>query len=72
MKIRVLVKLKTKTGKIEKMGENNFKIWVKEAPVEGRANQAIVKMVADYFGITPSRVAIISGRTAKNKIIEIL
>lgn len=59
-------------NKIEKMSEDCFKIWVKEAPTEGKANEAVIKILADHFGIATSRVEIISGRTVKKKIIKII
>lgn len=59
-------------NKIEKMSEDCFKIWVKEAPTEGKANEAVIKILADHFGIAASRVEIISGRTVKKKIIKII
>ncbi len=71
MKIFVLVKPKSKEEKIEKVDDNHFVIKVKEPPVQGRANLAIIRVLADYFNIDNSKIRIISGHTFKNKIIEI-
>lgn len=59
-------------SKVEKVSDDCFKVWVKEAPTEGKANQAIIKTLADYFDIAASRVMITSGRASKKKIIEII
>ena len=72
MKISVVVKSNARTSKIEKTDDGCFKIWVKETPIEGKANEAVVKMLAEYFDVARSRVDIISGHTAKKKIIEII
>jgi uncharacterized protein YggU (UPF0235/DUF167 family) len=48
-----------------------YKVWVKEPPVGGLANQAIVKALAKHFDIAPSCVVFVSGQTAKQKIFEI-
>lgn len=48
-----------------------YKVSVKEAPVDGRANEAIIKALAKYFDIAPSLVKLISGSTSKKKIFQI-
>ncbi len=57
--------------KVIKISDTNFKVQVKEAPEKGRANQAVLKALADYFGTSQSNIKIISGSTSKLKIIEI-
>ncbi|MGQ0570448.1 MAG: DUF167 domain-containing protein, partial [Armatimonadota bacterium] len=37
---------------------------------EGRAN-AVIKLVAEFLGVPPSRVKIIRGATGRNKLIEV-
>lgn len=56
---------------VEKLSDNEFVVSVKEPPINGRANWAICLAVADYFGVSPSRVSILSGQTTKNKIVGI-
>lgn len=71
MKIFVQAKPRAKEEKVIKISDTNFKIWVKEPPEKGRANSAVIKALADYFGINQSNIKIISGSTSKLKIIEI-
>ncbi len=71
MKIFVKVKPAAKEATIEKLDEINFKVEVKEPPVEGRANMAVIRALADYFGVAQSDVRITSGFTSKLKTIEI-
>ena len=56
---------------MEKIDEVNFKVQVKEPPVEGRANMAVVKALADYFGVPQLNVRIVSGFASRLKTIEI-
>lgn len=72
MKIFVKAKPGKKENKIIKLSENIFEVRVKEPPEEGRANEAIIKLVADYFNVPKSRVKIISGGKNKQKILEII
>lgn len=71
MKIVVNVKTNARENKIIKIGENNFKISVKEPAKEGKANEAIIKLLTEYFNIPKSRINIILGLKSKNKIINI-
>lgn len=48
-----------------------YQVAVKEAPVSGRANEAIIKALAEYFDISASRITLISGQTSKQKVFEI-
>ncbi|MFH1423551.1 MAG: DUF167 domain-containing protein [Candidatus Nealsonbacteria bacterium] len=71
MKIFVKVKPAAKEDKVEKINETTFYIEVKEPPVKGRANAAVIRTLADYFGIAQADVKIISGYTSRLKTIEI-
>ena len=72
MKIFVKVKPRAKIEKVEKVDERNFTVFVKESPIKGLANQAVTKVLAEYFKVSSSKVKIISGHTSKQKIIEII
>ena len=71
MKIFVKVKSRAKQEKIEKIDDTNFKVWVKEPPEKGRANRAVLEILADYFDTSQLNVKIISGNTSRLKIIEV-
>ena len=71
--MRIFVKAKpgAKAEEIKKIDDTNFVVSVKEPPVQGRANAAIIKVLAAYFNIAPSRVRIVFGHTSREKSIEI-
>ena len=71
MKIFVKVKPNSKEESIKKLSETNFEICVKEPPVKGKANAAIIKVLAKRFGVPISSVNIIIGHTSRQKIVEI-
>ena len=72
MKIFVKAKPLSKQEKIEKIDEINFIIAVKEPPKDGKANRAIVRALALYFNVAPSRINLISGFSSKQKVFEVL
>ena len=45
-----------------------LKIAVNAPPVEGRANEALVEFLAEYFSIVRSRVAPVSGQSSRSKV----
>ncbi|MBI2451424.1 MAG: DUF167 domain-containing protein [Parcubacteria group bacterium] len=71
MKFYIKAKPNKKSEKIEKIDENHWVVFVKEPPVENKANQALIKLIADDLGVALSRIKIISGLKSKNKIIQI-
>lgn len=71
MRIYITAKPGAKEEKIEKVSENQFVVAVKEPPVQGKANAAIVKSVAAHFHVGVSNVRIVSGFTSRQKLIEI-
>jgi hypothetical protein len=72
MRIYIKVVPKSSRNKIEKIAEGEYKVWVTAPPVDGKANEAIIKLLADYFNASKSEVKIVGGKSAKTKIIDIL
>ena len=65
-KLKVKVHANSSQEKIEKTLEG-FEIWIKEKPVKGKANNAIIKLFRKLLG---KNIKIISGLSSRNKIIE--
>lgn len=71
MKIFVRVKTNSKKQLVERINETHFNVQTKELPKKGRANKAVIKILAKYFNISTSEIRIISGQNKKKKILEI-
>ena len=72
MKIFVTAKPAAKEEKVEAIDDTHFRVSVKEPPIKGRANGAIINAIATHLGISPGRVRIVAGNTSRNKMLEIL
>jgi uncharacterized protein (TIGR00251 family) len=70
MKIVVTVKPGSSKEKVEKK-EDGYLVHVKEPPVEGKANRAVIKLLAKFLGISSEGIKILSGKKSKRKLIEI-
>ena len=71
MKLTILARPSSKVAKIEKVDEATYRVFVKEPPVKGMANRAIIDALADFFKVPKNSPRIISGYTSRAKIIEI-
>jgi uncharacterized protein (TIGR00251 family) len=44
---------------------------VSAPPVDGRANRALCRLIADHAGVAASKVAIVRGARSRDKVVEI-
>lgn len=71
IKIRV-VPMSSTNEIVGAMADGALKIKLMAAPVAGKANAALQKLLADYFKIATSRVSIIRGQKSKTKLVKII
>lgn len=72
MRINVKAKPGAKKEEVEKIGEFDYRVSVKEPPIKGKANEAVVRVLAKYFKVPSANVRIISGPASRNKIVDII
>ena len=70
MKIQVKVKPNSKTEELSREGDS-FIVKVREPPREGRANQAVIRLLAEHYGVPQNQVRILSGFRSRNKVVEL-
>ena len=71
MKIQVKVKPDSRTEEVSRESDS-FIVRVKEPPREGKANLAVIKLLAEHFGVPKSQVRILSGLRSRSKVIEVV
>ena len=70
--MKIKVKVFTRSAKEEVVQQaDGYTVRVKSAPQDGKANEAVVRLLARHFGVTRSAVSIVRGLTVRNKIVEI-
>ena len=72
--VNISVRLQPKASREELLGWDGggvLRVRVKEAPVDGAANAALVRLVAKYLGISRRAISIIHGATGRNKILKV-
>lgn len=70
MKYRIQAKTRSSKEYVQQIDETHFIIAVRQAPVDGAANEAIIRALADHLDVAPTSLQLIKGHTAHIKIIE--
>ena len=52
-------------------GRHELEVRVAEAPADGKANEAVIRLLAKALGVSRSSVKIVSGQTSRHKRIEV-
>ncbi len=71
MKISITAHPNSKKPRIEGDNQNGLHVFVKEPPVDGKANEAVRRALAEYFKVAPSLVTLVRGGGGKRKVFEI-
>ncbi|MBE9233954.1 MAG: DUF167 domain-containing protein [Cuspidothrix sp.] len=71
MQKRVKVKPNAKQQKIEELADGSLNVHLKSPPVDGKANEELIKLLAKNFDVPKSSIRIKSGATSRQKLIEI-
>ena len=50
---------------------DRLRVRVCESPVDGQANRALIKLLAERLGVPISAVRIASGLKSRNKVVEL-
>lgn len=53
-------------------GENHFKVYIKEPPIEGKANKAIIEVLSKNLKVPKSTILLKKGKKGKIKVFEII
>ncbi|MEO5857658.1 MAG: DUF167 domain-containing protein [Pyrinomonadaceae bacterium] len=72
--ITFTVRVGPRASKNEIVGEleGSLKIRISAPPVDGAANEEVVKVLAKAFGVAKSNVTIVSGETSKTKRVSVI
>ena len=62
---------KASQNKVEHIDENSLKVYVIACPVQGKANKALIEVLAKHFNIAKSLITIEKGHKSKEKVIRI-
>ena len=52
---------------VEVADDGSLTIYVRERAVNGKANEAVTRILAEHFGVTRSQVELVSGASSRHK-----
>ncbi len=70
MRISVKVLPRSSREEIQSTGDT-FKVYLRESATDGKANEALRRVLGKHFNVAKSFVTIIRGEQSRNKVIEI-
>ena len=71
MNINVRVTPNSKVPAIVKIAESNYKVKVNAPANEGRANERLIEILAEHFGVSKSSIIILKGSKSRDKLVRI-
>lgn len=70
---RLRVRLQPRARADEVVGEREGAVLVRVTapPVDGKANEALCRLIAKKAGVAPSRVTLVRGHTSREKTLDV-
>lgn len=70
--LRIKVKPGSRVSELVEQPDGSWLARVKAPPVDGKANEALIELVATHFAVRRNQVRIRSGASGRSKTVEIL
>ena len=70
-RLRVRVSAGARRTEIAGRHGDGWKVRVAAPPEDGRANEAVLRLLAERLGLPRRAVTIVSGHTAREKVVEL-
>ena len=71
MKITAKIKPSAGRNEIRRLDGGIYEIFITAPPERGKANKAVLELLAEYFKISKSSIRIKTGKTSRKKIFLI-
>lgn len=72
MKLSIQVKPNARKNEVAVREDGGLIVHVTVPPIEGRANEKVIEVLAKYLGKPKRNITIASGRKGKHKIVEVV
>jgi uncharacterized protein len=70
-RIRIRVTPRASRDHVDVSDEGLWRVWLTAPPVDGKANEALVRLLARRFGVPQRDVRVVRGQTGRDKVVEI-
>ena len=70
--IQVKVKPNARVSRLDELGDGTWLAWLRSPPVDGKANEELITLVAKQFARHKSQITIKSGASSRRKHVQIM
>jgi len=70
-KIRVRLTPRGGRDELVEFSDGVLRARVSAAPVDGKANKALCRLIAKRLGVAPSRVTVLHGKKSREKLVRV-
>lgn len=72
MKINITIKPNSTKGPlVEPQADGSVLVYLREIAADGKANEALIKLLAKHFNAPNTHITIVRGHTSRHKVVEI-
>ncbi len=71
VRLRLRIQPRASREEVAGVAGDAIRVRLSAPPVEGAANEALVRFLADRLDVSRSAVDLVSGQTSRNKLVEV-
>ena len=71
MRIYVKVIPRSSRNIVEKISEGEYRVRLTAPPVDGKANEALIKILSEHFGVSKGSISIVGGKSTQRKMVDV-
>lgn len=69
--IQIKVKPNARVREFEELSDGTWLARIKAPPIDGKANEELVALIAEHFGVRKTQVSIKSGASGRMKLVRL-
>jgi uncharacterized protein (TIGR00251 family) len=69
--ISVTVKPNANSAAVTKLTDTDYRVTIRAPAEDGKANRALIELLADYLHVPKSAITIVRGQFARKKLVKI-
>jgi uncharacterized protein (TIGR00251 family) len=70
--IDILVQPRSAKEEFGPVHDDRIKVYVKAPPVDGAANQAVIRLLSQTFGVAKRNIEVVRGHSSRRKTVRIV
>lgn len=71
MRLNIRVTPRAKKNAIKILDNGVVKVYLTVPPIDGKANAALIELLAEEWNLKPTQVILVSGHQSRDKIVEV-